>query len=41
MKMVFRSLEFWDLIEKIVDKSKDEALEKENKKREAKALCLI
>ncbi|XP_039134292.1 uncharacterized protein LOC120271680 [Dioscorea cayenensis subsp. rotundata] len=41
MKTVFRSQEVWDLVEKGWVESKDEAVEKENKKRDAKALSLI
>ncbi|XP_039140523.1 uncharacterized protein LOC120277740 [Dioscorea cayenensis subsp. rotundata] len=41
MKTVFRSQELWDLVENGVTESKDEAVERENRKRDAKALCLI
>lgn len=41
MKTVLRSLEFWNLVEKGVSDSKDEAVERENKKRDAKAMFLI
>lgn len=41
MKTVFKSQELWDLVEKGVSESKDEAQERENKKRDSKALCLI
>ncbi|XP_039134278.1 uncharacterized protein LOC120271668 [Dioscorea cayenensis subsp. rotundata] len=41
MKTIFRSQELWDLVENGVTESKDEALERDNRKRDAKALCLI
>lgn len=41
MKTVFKSQELWDLVEKGVSESKDEVQERENKKRDSKALCLI
>lgn len=41
MKTILRSLELWDLMEKGITESKDEAVERENKKRDAKALSLI
>lgn len=41
MKTIFRSLELWDLVETGVAESKNEAVERENKKRDAKALSII
>lgn len=41
MKIVFRSQEFWDLVEKGVVKTEDEARDRENMKRDAKALSII
>ncbi|XP_039119567.1 uncharacterized protein LOC120255849 [Dioscorea cayenensis subsp. rotundata] len=41
MKTVFRFQVLWDLVEKGMMESKDEAVERENRKRDAKALCLI
>lgn len=41
MKTVFRSQEFWDLVEKGVVKTEDEARDRENMKRDAKALSII
>lgn len=39
--MVFRSWDLLDLVEKEVAVSKDEAVEKDKRKRDVKALCLI
>lgn len=41
MKTVFRSQEFWDLVENGVVKTEDEARDRENMKRNAKALSII
>ncbi|XP_039127023.1 uncharacterized protein LOC120263212 [Dioscorea cayenensis subsp. rotundata] len=41
MKTVFRSLELWDLVESGVVETKDDAMTRENKKRDARAMCLI
>ncbi|XP_039146820.1 uncharacterized protein LOC120284066 [Dioscorea cayenensis subsp. rotundata] len=41
MKTIFISLELWDLVENGVTESKDEAVERENKKRDARALSII
>lgn len=41
MKIVFRSQELWDLMEKDMAEYKDKAQEKENKKCDAKALYFI
>ncbi|XP_039146806.1 uncharacterized protein LOC120284048 [Dioscorea cayenensis subsp. rotundata] len=41
MKTVFKSQELWDLVENGWTELKDEAVERENRKRDAKALCLI
>lgn len=41
MKMVFWSQNLWDLLEKGVTETKDEAIDRENKKRDAKALSII
>lgn len=41
MKTVFRSQELWELVEKGAAEGEDEVKMKENKKKDAKALCLI
>ncbi|XP_039140537.1 uncharacterized protein LOC120277761 [Dioscorea cayenensis subsp. rotundata] len=41
MKMVFWSQELWDLVEKGIYESKDEAVDRENKKKDAMALSII
>ncbi|XP_039119351.1 uncharacterized protein LOC120255632 [Dioscorea cayenensis subsp. rotundata] len=41
MKTIFRSQELWDLVENGWTESKDETVERENRKRDTKALCLI
>lgn len=41
MKTVFRSQELWELVEKGIGEGEDEARQRENKKKDAKALCLI
>lgn len=41
MKTVFQSPEVWELVEKGVVETKDEAVDRENRKRDAKALSII
>ncbi|XP_039141167.1 uncharacterized protein LOC120278439 [Dioscorea cayenensis subsp. rotundata] len=41
MKTVFQSQDLWDLVENGMPKGEDEGKEKESKKRDAKARCLI
>lgn len=41
MKTVFQSQEVWELVEKGVVETKDEAVDRENMKRDAKALSII
>lgn len=41
MKTMFGSQELWDLVKKGGAESDDEAKERENKKHDTKALCLI
>lgn len=41
MKTVFRSQELWDLVENDRTDSKDEAVERANRKRDSKVFCLI
>jgi len=41
MKTVFQSQELWEMVDKRLGDEKDEVKMTENKKRDAKALCLI
>lgn len=41
MKTIFRSQELWDMVENGVAESKDEAIEKNNRKRDVHAMCMI
>lgn len=41
MKTISRSQELWELVEKGICDGEDEVKQRENKKRDTKALCLI